>query len=61
MAQVLPFMPVIAGDTKMQPVYVGDVADAVMAGLTGQDTPGKTYELGGPARFGRSAKSSPTS
>ena len=48
MAQVLPFMPVIAGDTKMQPVYVGDVADAVMAGLTGLDTAGKTYELGGP-------------
>ena len=48
MAQFLPFMPVIAGDTKMQPVYVGDVADAVMAGLTRTDTPGKTYELGGP-------------
>ena len=48
MAQVLPFMPVIAGDTKMQPVYVGDVAEAVMAGLTGLDTAGKTYELGGP-------------
>ncbi len=48
MAQVLPFMPVIAGDTKMQPVYVGDVADAVMAGLTGLDTAGKIYELGGP-------------
>ena len=48
MAQVLPFMPVIAGDTKMQPVYVGDVADAVIAGLTGSGTAGKTYELGGP-------------
>jgi uncharacterized protein YbjT (DUF2867 family) len=48
MSQVLPFMPVIAGDTKMQPVYVGDVADAVMAGLMSPDTAGKTYELGGP-------------
>ena len=48
MAQILPFMPVISGETKMQPVYVGDVADAVMAGLTGLDTAGKTYELGGP-------------
>jgi NADH dehydrogenase len=48
MAQFLPFMPVIAGDTKMQPVYVGDVADAVMAGLTATDAMGKTYELGGP-------------
>ena len=26
-------MPVIAGDTRFQPVYVGDVADAVMAAL----------------------------
>ena len=48
MSQVLPFMPVIAGDTKMQPVYVGDVADAVIAGLMSPDTAGKTYELGGP-------------
>ena len=48
MAQLLPVMPVIAGDTRMQPVYVGDVSDAVMAGLTGLDTAGKTYELGGP-------------
>ena len=48
MAQLLPFMPVIAGETRMQPVYVGDVADAVIAGLTGLDTAGKTYELGGP-------------
>ena len=48
MAQHLPFMPVIAGATKMQPVYVGDVADAVMAGLLDLDTAGKTFELGGP-------------
>ena len=48
MAQVLPFMPVICGATKMQPVYVGDVADAVIAGLTEPQTAGQTYELGGP-------------
>ena len=48
MASVLPFMPVISGQTKMQPVYVGDVADAVMAALTGGDTAGQIYELGGP-------------
>jgi NADH dehydrogenase len=48
MAQILPFMPVIAGNTRMQPVYVGDVADAVMAALTGGDTAGQIYELGGP-------------
>ena len=48
MAQVLPFMPVIAGDTRMQPVHVGDVADAVMAGLVQEASAGNTYELGGP-------------
>ena len=48
MAQLLPVMPVISGETKMQPVYVGDVSEAVMAGLFGGDTAGKTYELGGP-------------
>lgn len=45
---VLPFMPVICGDTRFQPVHVGDVADAVMAALHNPATMGKTYELGGP-------------
>ena len=49
LAQVLPVMPVICGATKFQPVYVADVADAVMAALTRPDAAGKTYELGGPA------------
>ena len=48
MARMLPFMPVIEGATRMQPVYVGDVADAVLAALTRADAAGKTYELGGP-------------
>jgi NADH dehydrogenase len=47
-AAVSPFMPVIAGDTKFQPVYVGDVADAVMAALTRPEAAGRIYELGGP-------------
>ncbi len=46
--RLLPFMPVIAGDTRMQPVYVGDVADAVMAALTRPDAVGGVFELGGP-------------
>ena len=45
MARFLPVMPVIAGATKLQPVFVGDVADAVIAVL---DRPGTTHELGGP-------------
>jgi uncharacterized protein YbjT (DUF2867 family) len=48
MARLLPFMPVICGDTRVQPVYVGDVADAVMAALARPDAAGATYELGGP-------------
>ena len=48
MAQLLPFMPVISGNTKMQPVYVADVADAVMAGLVRPDAAGGVFELGGP-------------
>jgi NADH dehydrogenase len=47
MARLLWVMPEIAGATRFQPVYVGDVADAVMAGLRA-DAPGATFELGGP-------------
>jgi len=43
----LPAIPVIAPKTKLQPVYVGDVADAVVAALDA-DAAGKTFELGGP-------------
>jgi len=53
LARFLPVLPLIGGKTKLQPVYVGDVAKAVMAVLTlsprGLDTPlGCVYELGGP-------------
>jgi hypothetical protein len=48
MARLLPFMPVICGDTRFQPVYVGDVADALMAALARPDAAGAVYELGGP-------------
>jgi NADH dehydrogenase len=46
--RIAPFMPVIAGDTKMQPVFVADVADAVMAAIASDATMGAVYELGGP-------------
>jgi uncharacterized protein YbjT (DUF2867 family) len=48
MAMTLPVMPVISGNTRFQPVYVGDVADAIMAVLGHDGTMGRTYELGGP-------------
>ena len=48
----LPFLPVIAGDRKFQPVYVGDVARAISkAALEPQTHGGKTYEIAGPQVF----------
>jgi NADH dehydrogenase len=44
----LPFMPVVAGDTRFQPVFVGDVAEAVMAAMARPEARGRTFELGGP-------------
>ena len=49
MARMSPFLPLIGGGrTRFQPVYVGDVADAVMACLDDPATKGRVYELGGP-------------
>ncbi|MBL6455837.1 complex I NDUFA9 subunit family protein [Belnapia sp. T6] len=48
LSRLLPVMPVVAGATRFQPVYVGDVADAVIAAATREDAIGQTYELGGP-------------
>jgi NADH dehydrogenase len=48
LARVSPLMPVICGATKLQPVYVGDVADAVLAALQQPVAAGQTFELGGP-------------
>jgi NADH dehydrogenase len=48
LAAMLPFMPVVAGETRFQPVYVGDVADAAMAALADPAASGKVFELGGP-------------
>jgi len=36
------------GGTKMQPVYVGDVADAIIRILSDPKTMGQTFDLGGP-------------
>lgn len=40
-------LPIVYGQTKFQPVYVGDVADAVMAALN-PSMAGQIFELGGP-------------
>jgi uncharacterized protein YbjT (DUF2867 family) len=49
MATMSPFLPLIGGgETRFQPVYVGNVADAVIRVLDDPGTAGRTYELGGP-------------
>jgi uncharacterized protein YbjT (DUF2867 family) len=49
MAVMSPVLPLIGGgETRFQPVYVGDVADAVIRALDDPATAGRTYELGGP-------------
>ena len=49
LARFLPALPLVdGGRTRFQPVVVGDVAEAVVAGL---DRRGGTYELGGPATY----------
>ncbi len=47
--RMLPVVPVIGANTKFQPVFVGDVADAVASALARPD--GEILELGGPEIF----------
>ena len=49
LAQMAPVLPLIGGGhTKFQPVYVGDVAAAIVKCVSDAATRGQTYELGGP-------------
>lgn len=51
-ASLAPALPLISGGrTRFQPVYVNDVAKAVLACLTREDTLGQIYELGGPNTY----------
>jgi len=47
MAAISPVIPIVSGNSRFQPVYVADVADAVMAAIAGNH-PGGVFELGGP-------------
>jgi len=51
MARLTPVLPLIGGSTKIQPVFVGDVARAAAAVLALPEAVGKTYELGGPRTY----------
>jgi uncharacterized protein YbjT (DUF2867 family) len=49
MAQLAPALPLIGGGkTRFQPVYVGDVAEAVVRAIETPEAAGQTYELAGP-------------
>jgi len=50
MAQVSPVLPLIGGgQTRFQPVFVGDVGRALARIVTDATSSGQTFELGGPA------------
>jgi NADH dehydrogenase len=48
MARLSPVLPIVGAEAKFQPVYVDDVAEAVVRACCGEAEPGATYELGGP-------------
>ena len=49
LARMSPMLPLIGGGlTRLQPVFVGDVATAIADAVDGKTRPGATYELGGP-------------
>ena len=49
MATMAPALPLIGGGhTRFQPVYVGDVAAAIVRAVDRPDAAGRTFELGGP-------------
>ncbi|GAA0541545.1 NADH dehydrogenase [Rhizomicrobium palustre] len=52
MARFLPALPLIGGgQTKFQPVYVADVAAAILKAVQDVRTAGRTYQLGGPKTY----------
>jgi uncharacterized protein YbjT (DUF2867 family) len=46
--RVFPVMPLAGGEARFQPVWVEDVAAAIVRCLADAGTAGHTYELGGP-------------
>lgn len=50
LASMVPVLPLIGGgQTKFQPVYVADVAEAIARAVAAPEAAGRTFELGGPA------------
>jgi NADH dehydrogenase len=48
LARSLPVLPIAGADTRFQPVYAGDVAEAIAKAIDGDVAGGTIYELGGP-------------
>ena len=48
MARISRVVPLVGAETRFQPVFVGDVAEAVATAVDGALRPGAVYELGGP-------------
>lgn len=46
-----PFMPLAGSTSRFQPVWVDDVASAIVHALQQRDSIGKTYELAGPTVY----------
>ena len=52
LARLLPVLPLIGGGhTRLQPVFVEDVAEAIVSLLSDPGTVGLTYELAGPGVY----------
>jgi NADH dehydrogenase len=52
LGRLLPVLPLIGGGrTRLQPVYVGDVAEAIVRVLADRETAGRTYEIAGPGVY----------
>ena len=52
MASMSPALPLIGGgETRFQPVYVGDVAQAIARAASAPGMEGQTFTLGGPAIY----------
>src|SRR6056297_565063 len=51
LARVFPVLPIACADSRFQPVYAGDVAEAVARAVDNTVEGGRIYELGGPGVY----------
>jgi len=49
--RIAPILPLAGANARFQPVWVGDVAAALLAALGDDESIGRTYELAGPEVF----------